>query len=233
LLDGDDHRSVARTRCNLPVVATKGAPRPSHEVRTLAIEAARELFAAKGYANASLREIAEKAGVAESLLYRNFRTKERLFQVAVLEPFHGIFEGFVNEWAHDRSLGNEELVESVTVQVYELLSRHRDLLIAMLAAESHEENFGNGLLLNQWMADVADAIERQRDVRGLQDADLPVLTRVGLAAVLGVGLLEPWFFPPGPDHPGRDRIEKVLVRFMQYGTIGGPAASPRRRRKPS
>lgn len=212
-------------------MATKGAPRPSQEVRALVIEAARELFAAKGYANASLREIAEKAGVAESLIYRNFRTKERLFQVAVLEPFHQIFDDFANQWAGDRDLGNEELVELTATQIYELMNQHRDLLIAMLAAASHEENLGDGLLLNQWMADVGDALEKQQHVRGLQDSDVQVLSRVGLAAALGVGLLEPWLFPSGPQHPGRERILKALVRLMQFGTIGGPVQREARPRK--
>lgn len=211
-------------------MATRASPRPSHEVRELAIDAARQVFAAKGYAGASLREIAEKAGVAESLLYRNFKTKERLFQLAILEPIHGIFEGFVNDWAGDAELTNEELVEVTTRRFYALMVELRELLIALIAAETHEDGLasGSGLgAINGWMGEVTRAIQDQQPLRHLEGANLEVMTRIGLAATLGVGLFEPWLFPPGKDHPGREQILNTLIRFMQYGTIGSPPDTKR------
>jgi AcrR family transcriptional regulator len=56
-------------------------------VRTRAriLAAAAETFAEFGYANAGLREIAERADVASSLLVRYFGTKPGLFEAALLE----------------------------------------------------------------------------------------------------------------------------------------------------
>jgi AcrR family transcriptional regulator len=48
---------------------------------------ARELFAAKGYANVSLAEIAQRAGVTKGALYHYFTGKHDLFR-AVLEQVH-------------------------------------------------------------------------------------------------------------------------------------------------
>jgi AcrR family transcriptional regulator len=48
------------------------------------LETATELFAEKGYAGASVREIVEKAGVSKPVLYYYFKSKEGLFY-AILE----------------------------------------------------------------------------------------------------------------------------------------------------
>lgn len=49
------------------------------------IEAAKDLFAAQGYAQAGLREIAAQAGVAVSLLPQHFGSKADLFEAALLD----------------------------------------------------------------------------------------------------------------------------------------------------
>ena len=47
--------------------------------RARLLETATELFAEKGYAGASVREIVEKAGVSKPVLYYYFKSKEGLF----------------------------------------------------------------------------------------------------------------------------------------------------------
>jgi AcrR family transcriptional regulator len=56
------------------------------ERRTLILEAARDEFLASGYNGARTRDIAERAGVAEALLYRHFASKEALFEEAIVAP---------------------------------------------------------------------------------------------------------------------------------------------------
>ncbi|MFD3925760.1 TetR/AcrR family transcriptional regulator [Streptomyces sp. NPDC058614] len=58
----------------------------SDERRDKIVEAAREVFVKYGLAGARTRDIAEAAGVNEALLYRHFRSKEELFEVAVVGP---------------------------------------------------------------------------------------------------------------------------------------------------
>lgn len=50
------------------------------------IEAAREVFVKNGLAGSRTRDLAEAAGVNEALLYRHFRSKEELFEAAVVSP---------------------------------------------------------------------------------------------------------------------------------------------------
>ena len=58
--------------------------RDSARTKMRIIEAAKDLFAANGYGQAGLREIAAKAGVAVSLLPQYFGSKADLFEAALL-----------------------------------------------------------------------------------------------------------------------------------------------------
>ncbi|MFF9044337.1 TetR family transcriptional regulator [Streptomyces parvulus] len=65
-----------------PVPAKRRTRQP--EVRRAAIlEAAREAFANRGFAKATIREIAHRAGVTHGLVIRHFGSKEQLFLAAV------------------------------------------------------------------------------------------------------------------------------------------------------
>ena len=60
------------------------------------LETATELFAEKGYAGASVREIVEKAGVSKPVLYYYFKSKEGLFY-AILEWAAAVQQNILNE----------------------------------------------------------------------------------------------------------------------------------------
>lgn len=60
------------------------------------LETATELFAEKGYAGASVREIVEKAGVSRPVLYYYFKSKEGLFY-AILEWAADVQQSILNE----------------------------------------------------------------------------------------------------------------------------------------
>ncbi len=49
------------------------------------LDAAEDIFAASGFSGASMREIAEKAGVAQALIHYHFSTKERLIEELVVK----------------------------------------------------------------------------------------------------------------------------------------------------
>jgi len=79
------------TPASSKTVISKGSAVTSKRVsrrerRTLILEAARDEFLASGYNGARTRDIAERAGVAEALLYRHFASKEALFEEAIVAP---------------------------------------------------------------------------------------------------------------------------------------------------
>ena len=66
--EGDDVRRQRLTRAEAKA-----------RTREKLLDAAARIFARKGYAGASVEEIAESAGYSISALYSNFASKERLF----------------------------------------------------------------------------------------------------------------------------------------------------------
>ncbi len=88
----------------------------TNEVRTLEVKArerlletATELFAEKGYAGASVREIVEKAGVSKPVLYYYFKSKEGLFY-AILEWAAGVQQNVLNEIFESRGTALERFI---------------------------------------------------------------------------------------------------------------------------
>jgi AcrR family transcriptional regulator len=64
------------------------------EVRERLLSGATELFASKGYAATTVREIVERAGVTKPVLYYYFRSKEGIYLDLMQRPF-GKFAGAV------------------------------------------------------------------------------------------------------------------------------------------
>ncbi|MBN1570649.1 MAG: TetR/AcrR family transcriptional regulator [Acidobacteria bacterium] len=58
------------------------------DARNTILKAAMELFARKGYAGSSIREICRLAGVTKPVLYYHFRGKEHLYQELMLDIFN-------------------------------------------------------------------------------------------------------------------------------------------------
>ena len=57
------------------------------------LEAARKLFTEKGYDATKTRDIAEEAGINLALLNYYFRSKEKLFEIIMLENIGHFFQG--------------------------------------------------------------------------------------------------------------------------------------------
>lgn len=102
------------------------------------LAAAFEEFAAKGYADARLDDVARRAGVAKGTLYLYFKSKERLF-CAVLRSFvHHVFkqiESFVRTFPGSA----EELTRKVVSRQYAEIVKNPQTrsIIRLLIAESH------------------------------------------------------------------------------------------------
>jgi AcrR family transcriptional regulator len=65
----------------------------AEERRVSILAAAREAFMSSGYGGARTRDIAQRAGVNEALLFRHFATKEDIFRAAVVEPLITAMQG--------------------------------------------------------------------------------------------------------------------------------------------
>jgi TetR/AcrR family transcriptional regulator len=60
----------------------------SEQRRIKIVEAALDMFAQKGYAGTRTREIAEAAGISETLIFQHFKSKEELYRAALSQIYH-------------------------------------------------------------------------------------------------------------------------------------------------
>jgi len=82
--------------------------------------AARTVFHKKGFAAARTRDIAEEAGINLALLNYYFRSKEKLFNIVMLETFQSFFAS-VSSIFNNPDSGFEEKIEQFASRYIDLL----------------------------------------------------------------------------------------------------------------
>ena len=98
------------------------------------LEAARDTFLDKGFANATIDMIAEQAGVGTATIYRYFGSKENLI-AEVLEMFLSLTEPDLEILENDQAL--EDLLQEFTRSAIRYLQENRRL-IRLLLVETRE-----------------------------------------------------------------------------------------------
>jgi AcrR family transcriptional regulator len=225
-----------------PAAAEVRTRRNAKEVQRLILESARELFATKGYAGTSTREIAEHAGVYEKMIYRRFGSKAELFEAAVLEPFNEVVASYLDAWGAQAATGDaslEELADAFAPPLFRTMRDSRKLVLALMAAEEfHAEDFeGTQRTL---------AAEIQRNVmrmvppaeievirRSLYDVDVAPMVLISWGLIVGTALLEPALGLNEDDTKGRERLIEELSKFLLYGIAGRPRPETRAGESPA
>jgi len=198
-------------------------------VRALILEAADRLFSERGYHGTRTREIAEAAGVGESVVFRNYGSKAELFEAAILDRF----TGFVNDWARswDRrppaASDPEEITRSFVKGFHAFASQHRELLMTLTAAQLRggdpalaqvagvvSERFADGLGV------MRRVLLSQGAAREYELLDPPVTVAVAVGSVLSVVLLDDWLFASYEKRPSKARQIEELTRMLLYGVSG-------------
>lgn len=96
------------------------------------IEAARKVFLEKGYAATRTRDIAEEAGINLALLNYYFRSKEKLFQLVMVEKLQQLFS-VVLPIVNNDELTLEQKLETLAENYIDLLIDNADLPIFILS----------------------------------------------------------------------------------------------------
>jgi AcrR family transcriptional regulator len=192
------------------------------QAKPLLLDAAREVFATRGFRGARTKEIADKAGVSEALLYRHFGSKAGLFEEAILEPVNSFVGEFVERWRTewDQSRPFHETVGAFMEGMYDLMREHRSSVLALLAAQSFEDDM-NGHPDNRplfaMLADLEEIASVESKSRHF-DPDPVLTTRVAVTLAVAMGLLEDFLFGP-PDSPRVSR-EAVITEMTMMVVTG-------------
>ena len=88
--------------------------------------AARKVFHQKGYAGTRTRDIAEEAGINHAMLNYYFRSKEKLFQVVMIETMTYFFQG-ISTILNQEKTSLEQKIEQVVAKYIDLLLEEPEL----------------------------------------------------------------------------------------------------------
>jgi AcrR family transcriptional regulator len=188
----------------------------------LLLDAARELFARQDYRGTTTREIAEAAGVAEHLLFRNFGSKAALFREALVVPFTRFVDEFSETWSTlDPDASDEQEVAAQFVgELYDLFVEHRGLVLTLWASESMSEEE----LADAGIADVNRALTvlgrigaEGMDLRGMRSGRSDLVARSTVAMIAGMAAFRSPFF--GAKRPSRKAIVDELTQAVLHGFL--------------
>jgi AcrR family transcriptional regulator len=94
--------------------------------------AARIVFTKKGYAATRTRDIAEEAGINLALLNYYFRSKEKLFELVMMEKMEKFF-GTIAPLLNDTDLGLEQKITAIVEKYIQLLTENPDIPLFILS----------------------------------------------------------------------------------------------------
>lgn len=185
--------------------------RSTAEIRARILDAARAVFAERGFAGATTRQIAASADVAEPLIFNNFGSKSALFAEAVIEPFNARFRDFLvysDTLPPDREQRSAHYVHAL----YPFLRDNADLLLAMVKSGGDMDSVAmHGL--DDYFSRAVARMRSQYEQAGLEfDVPPELLVRYGFGMLAGSVLLGDWFFPEGA--PDANLAEATLARLL-------------------
>lgn len=197
---------------------------PERELQIM--EAALEVFADKGYASSSTKEIAQKAGIAEGTIFRYFKTKKDiLLRLAstlferILMPV--IFKSIEEILTQHRDKPLEEVLPMIIKDRLTLFRANSKYIhLFLYEIQYHEEfkmNFVNEIIwkLSGMVADFMEEKQRAGEVRPDINCRMIVFSGVGMTAAF---LFLRDFFHSGDKLPlSDDEIVDHVVSIMLDG----------------
>jgi AcrR family transcriptional regulator len=186
---------------------SKRPKRSTQELRRRLLAAAAELFATRGYGGTTTKEIARRAETTEAAIFRVYRSKEELFNAAIMSPFETFMGRYAGEWLPDPTRGTpEEALREFAEDLYTLVSQHRPIFTAIVT---------NGFI-GQGIQPLFDRLEQVstaiRDEYGLR-WDTPIAARAMVAMVATMAAFEDVLYPLD-SRPDRARIVDELTRIL-------------------
>jgi len=200
----------------------RNARRAPGEGRRLLLQAARELFEESGYPRTTTRMIAERAGVAEALLFRNFGSKAALFTEVTLGPFRE----FISDWKSKHAIGwlaasPQQLSLELIGAFYDLFRDNRGLMITYIATSVFDPeviSLERAPLFTEAIDTLARWSEKDLiEAHALGPVDILVSNRAYVGMVMSMALFEDWLMTEVRRRPSRDEIVAELSQLILYG----------------
>lgn len=185
---------------------TRGARRRERTRREL-LAAARQVFAQRGFHDASIAEITQAADVGVGTFYLHFRDKDEAFNTLLDEGFNEIREHVMQEvMNHTGRPLLSVLIRTLFQQAYS----QRDLFhIALTAQFTRTRAFH---AKEQVAAGLLNVLEYDAYSELLREYDIPLLARF-LSGIIIQGIL--WWLDQ--DEPGPDVMAEQALLLLRHG----------------
>jgi AcrR family transcriptional regulator len=171
------------------------------------LEAARQIFARRGYHDASIAEITELAGIAVGTFYLYFRDKDEAFTTVLEEGFNGTRTEVIQVLAEQSGAPSLDLVVRT---IFRHAYRQRDLFrVALMAGGQFARITRVQDAIEEVLIDVLmQTLTAQEQAR----YDLPLVARFLTGMVLQ-GIM--WWFEQ--EQPDPDGMTNQLLTLLQQG----------------
>jgi AcrR family transcriptional regulator len=207
-------RSATRTTA-APRVPARTPKRRDQEV----LDAAVKVFHRKGYADASIQDIADELGILKGSLYHYIDTKEDLL-FRLMEKVHAEYHALTSEVQAMEDLEPlERLAEYVRVNA-EFVSRHLPEMAVYYADFDQLSPERRRAIARSRRADekFATGLIEELQARGQASADLDAAT-LSRFMFGTVAWIHRWYRPNGRLRP--PELAEMCVRYVLGGVVGG------------
>ena len=155
--------------------------------RTEILEQAEKIFAAKGFYNTTVAEIAAASGFAIGTLYQFFAGKEQLYTMMITEKLTMMYEGIRD--AVDKERGVFRQIEILVVATFRFVESNADFCSIFVRGDHLSLSDGSVALRERMMRDYAGHVSFIEGVirKGIHAGELKNMApRMMAAALLGI-----------------------------------------------
>jgi AcrR family transcriptional regulator len=160
------------------------------ERREQIIKAAQKVFIRSGLGGSRTRELAREAGVNEATLFTHFKTKEELFDAAVVEPLERLARSEIEIAGNYRRATTTDEQTRVNLEAHRrLLDTIKEvypLLVTALFSDSERGRQFYKEHLYPWFQAMAPTHRESFGGRQRKDLDPEVLSMIGVGAYMAV-----------------------------------------------
>ena len=170
------------------VTMPKVIPEYKEEAKSKIVEAARIVFAKKGYHDATMDDVAKEVGVSKGALYSYFKSKESILKEIYLQSHQNLRAIIVSACEkHDLVLALEEVYAMITERFKGSLHTHFE----EVALASHDNKIRR-IIMTDYQRDVetVQAFVEEKMKQGLIRTDVDAQTLAGLFTALFLGTME-------------------------------------------
>jgi AcrR family transcriptional regulator len=198
---------------------------PARERRETVVAAALDVFGARGYSDASMDEVAGRAGITKPILYRHFDNKEALY-VALLEEQARVMED--RGRARFAPGGRRRYPDDDAAEIIDALFEHLELYPFTVRVLQREPEPREAIAQARARIHVGILREARAILLSLRpelrtsDPARQAVVDSYCEMVAGVqAQTARWW----QEHPGiaRDEVVASVMRFLRFGVAGIPA----------